>query len=69
MDQLLQRIEQQGFEKADDRDPEGDGDCFYKAAAFQLGRDGIGLKNEIFDFLKLNQYDVSLILYKLTLNG
>lgn len=59
MDLLSQRIELQGFAKS--YDPEGDGDCFYKAAAFQLGRDETDLKNEIFDFLAQNQYDVSVI--------
>lgn len=57
MDLLLQRIELHGFERS--FDPEGDGDCFYKAAAFQLGRDGTELKNKIFDYLAQNQYDVS----------
>ena len=56
MDLLLQRIELHGFEKS--YDPEGDGDCFYNAAAFQLGRDGTELKNEMFDYLEKNQYDV-----------
>lgn len=64
MDLLSQRIELQGFEKS--YDPEGDGDCFYKAAAFQLGRDETDLKNEIFDFLAQNQYDVSVIYCRLT---
>ena len=57
MDLLSHRVELQGFEKS--YDPEGDGDCFYKAAAFQLGRDGTELKNELFDYLAHNQYDVS----------
>ncbi|KAL9974892.1 hypothetical protein ACROYT_G011992 [Oculina patagonica] len=55
MDLLSQRIELQGFEKC--YEPEGDGDCFYKAAAFQLGRNGSDLKNSIFDYLAQNQYD------------
>ena len=57
MDLLSHRIELQGFEKS--YDPEADGDCFYKAAAFQLGREGADLKNEVFDYLAQNQYDVS----------
>ena len=60
MDLLWQRIDLEGFEKS--YDPEGDGDCFYNAAAFQLGRDGRGLKNEIFEYLTRNQYDVSFII-------
>ncbi|KAL9974893.1 hypothetical protein ACROYT_G011993 [Oculina patagonica] len=55
MDLLTLRIEIHGFEKS--YDPEGDGDCFYNAAAFQLGRDASDLKNEIFDYLAHNQYD------------
>ena len=60
MDLLWQKIDLEGFEKS--YDPEGDGDCFYNAAAFQLGRDGTGLKNEIFEYLTRNQYDVSFII-------
>ncbi len=63
MDLLTLRIEIRGFEKS--YDPEGDGDCFYNAAAFQLERDGSDLKNEIFDYLAQNQYDVSYIYYQL----
>ena len=60
MDLLSQRIDSEGFEKS--YDPEGDGDCFYNAAAFQLERDGSVLKNEIFEYLTRNQYDVSFII-------
>ena len=61
MDSLSQRIELHGFEKS--FDPKGDGDCFYNAAAFQLGRNGTELKNEVFDYLDQNQYDVSHIFF------
>ncbi len=63
MDLLTLRIEIHGFEKS--YDPEGDGDCFYNAAAFQLGRDGRDLKKEVFDYLAQNQYDVGYIYYQL----
>ena len=59
MDPLWQKINSEGFEKS--HDPKGDGDCFYNAAAFQLGRDGTGLKNELFEYLTQNQYDVSFL--------
>ena len=47
--ELQQRIEEEGFEIA--FNPPGDGSCFYRAAAFQLGfKSGI-LHNLIFDYL------------------
>ena len=48
--ELQQRIEDEGFEIA--FNPSGDGSCFYRAAAFQLGfKSGI-LHNPIFDYLE-----------------
>jgi len=49
--ELQQRIEEEGFEIA--FNPPGDGSCFFRAAAFQLG-----FKSEILHNLS-HQFDVS----------
>ena len=55
--ELQQRIEEEGFEIA--FNPPGDGSCFYRAAAFQLGFKSEILHNLIFDYLESHQFDVS----------
>ena len=56
--ELQQRIEEEGFEIA--FNPPGDGSCFYRAAAFQLGfKSAEILHNLIFDYLESHQSDVS----------
>ena len=55
--ELQQRIEEEGFEIA--FNPPGDGSCFYRAAAFQLGFKSEILHNLIFDYLESYQFDVS----------
>ena len=39
--------------------PPGDGDCFYAAAAFQLGMETEKVKNMVFHHLLNHRYDVS----------
>ena len=59
MDQeLTRRIREAGFVVA--HDPVADGNCFYRAAAFQLDMDWERLKDMVFDHLEKNQFDVSL---------
>ena len=51
--ELQQRIEEEGFEIA--FNPPGDGSCFYRAAAFQLG-----FKSEILhNLIESHQFDAS----------
>ena len=52
--ELQQRIEEEGFEIAP-----GDGSCFYRAAAFQLGFNSEIFHNLIFDYLESHQFDIS----------
>lgn len=55
--QLTFRIQEAGFEVC--YDPPRDGDCFYHAAARQLGSSGEAAKNEVFEYLKSNRLNVS----------
>lgn len=57
--ELRQRIEEEGFEIA--FNPPGDGSCFYRAAAFQLGLKLEILHNLIFNYLGNHQFDVSYL--------
>lgn len=57
--ELRQRIEEEGFEIA--FNPPGDGSCFYRAAAFQLGLNSEILHNLIFNYLGNHQFDVSYL--------
>ena len=41
--------------------PEADGNCFYRAAAFQVGIAWDTLKTNIFQHLESNQFDVSIL--------
>lgn len=60
--ELRRRIAQEGFEIS--FNPPGDGNCFYRAAAFQLGLQSEILHKRIFDYLEGHQFDVSYsILY------
>ena len=59
MDQRLKRrVQEAGYEIS--YDPPKDGNCFYSAAAFQLGLSYETVKNLVFDYLRSNQIDVSL---------
>lgn len=61
MDERLgRRVEEAGLRIL--YDPPADGDCFYHAAAYQLGCSSQLVKNILFDFLKNNQIDVSNLL-------
>ena len=51
--ELQQRIEEEGFEIA--FNTPGDGSCFYRAAAFQLGFKSEILHDLIFDYLESHQ--------------
>jgi len=55
--ELQRRIAEEGFEIV--FNPPGDGNCFYRAAAFQLGFKSQILHNLIFDYLEGHQFDVS----------
>lgn len=55
--QLTFRIQEAGFEAC--YDPLRDGDCFYHAAARQLGSSCEAAKNEVFEYLKSNRLNVS----------
>ena len=55
--ELRRRIAQEGFEIS--FNPPGDGNCFYRAAAFQLGLQSEILHKRIFDYLEGHQFDVS----------
>ena len=57
--ELRQRIEEEGFEIA--FNPPGDGSCFYRAAAFQLGLKLEILHNLIFNYLGNHQFDISYL--------
>lgn len=57
---LKTRIEEAGYELS--YDPRGDGNCFYTAAAHQLGLGWENIKNLVFDYLERNQIDVSIII-------
>ena len=59
MENLLSRLLTKGYEIS--FNPPGTGDCFYQAVAFQLDIDWQTLKRKIFDHLKQNQFDVSLL--------
>ena len=41
--------------------PPGDGLCFYRAAGYQLGLSGEALRDRVFEFLKENRYNVSIL--------
>lgn len=56
-DKFLRRVQEAGYEIS--HDPAQDGNCFYWAAAFQLGIDWQILKNAVFEHLASNQFDVS----------
>jgi hypothetical protein len=58
-DKLLYRIWEAGFEVSFNP-PEADGNCFYRAAAFQVKIAWDTLKTRIFEHLEQNQFDVSL---------
>ena len=47
-------------------DPVADGNCFYRAAAHQLGLGWKMVKNLVFDYLERNQFDVSISEFKTT---
>ncbi|RMX45804.1 hypothetical protein pdam_00024287 [Pocillopora damicornis] len=53
--QLCIRIQEGGFQV--DLDPPRDGDCFYHAAAHQLGINCKAAKNRLFSFLESNRID------------
>ena len=55
--ELQRRIDEEGFETA--FNPPGDGSCFYRAVALQLGFKSDILQNLIFDYLEHHQFDVS----------
>ena len=55
--ELQRRTAEEGFEIA--FNPPGDGNCFYRAAAFQLGFKSQILHNLIFAYLEGHQFDVS----------
>ena len=59
MDQRLKaRVQEAGYEIL--YDPPKDGNCFYSAAAFQLGLSCKTVKNAVFNYLRRNQIDVSV---------
>ena len=49
------RIQEAGFEV--EYDPPKDGDCFYHAAAHQLGISCEAVKNKVFTFLESNRIE------------
>ena len=51
--ELRQRIEEEGFEIA--FNPPGDGSCFYRAAAFQLGLSSSKLPIQALHFFNLEE--------------
>jgi hypothetical protein len=55
-DKLRERILEAGYEVS--YDPPADGNCFYRAAAFQLDMDWETLKYMVFNHLESNQFDV-----------
>ena len=55
--ELRRRIVEEGFEMA--FNPPGDGNCFYRAAAFQLGFKSQILHNLIFYYLEGHPFGVS----------
>ena len=58
MDQeLMRRVRETGFSVA--HNPVADGNCFYRAAAFELDTDWETLKDMVFGYLESNQVDVS----------
>ena len=52
------RIHAYGYKVA--YSPPGDGNCFYAAAAYQLGLGADTVKNAVFDYLERHQFDVSI---------
>ena len=54
------RIAEEGFQIS--LNPPGDGRCFHRAAAFQLGFNSDILHDLIFDYLESHQFDVSCCL-------
>lgn len=58
MENLLKRIDEAGFFIS--FDPLGDGDCFFRAVAFQLGLGFESCKNIVYDYLQRSRYDVSI---------
>ena len=62
MDQeLMKRVREAGFSVA--HNPIADGNCFYRAAAFELDTDWEILKEMVFDYLESNHVDVSWFYY------
>jgi hypothetical protein len=55
--ELVRRVREAGFMVA--HNPIADGNCFYRAAAFQQGTDWETLKEMVFNHLERNQCDVS----------
>ena len=52
------RVEQLGYDAV--YNLPGNGDCFYASVARALRIETQGLKNVIFDFLKVHQFDLSI---------
>ena len=57
----MRRVREAGFSVA--HNPVADGNCFYRAAAFELDTDWETLKEMVFDYLESNQVDVSWFYY------
>ena len=58
MDKFQKRIDKNGFQVS--FDPRGDGNCFFSAAGFQLGRDEAKHKEATFKYPERQQIDVSI---------
>ena len=59
--QLSFRIQEAGLEVY--YDPPRNGDCFYHAAACQLGSSCEAAKNGVFEYLKSNRLNVGQLIY------
>ena len=59
MSDLYKRFENAGYTVT--CNPPGNGDCFYAAAAFQLGLDVESVKKVVFAHLEKHQFDVSTL--------
>ena len=58
--QLLEsRIKEAGLKKA--FNPPDDGLCFYEAVGYQLGRPAEMVRDRVFELLKENRQDVSIL--------